>query len=298
MTARTPAGDEMEFLFADRFDELYGMRRGLTDGKWKYIRNFNPHLPQSPYSFYQFGQPGWTAYEKAWKEGKVTGIHKEQWEAPKQSEQLYDLTADPWETRNLAADPAHAKKLATLRSRLKNTMKQAGDTGLIPEPLFDELSEGSTIAEFAGSEKFDSDGVLDLAFTASAMDSENIPALTASLSSEDPVKRYWGTLGLLVIGEKSASSADAVKPLLKDPTAVVRTTAAEALFRWGEKEAAAESMLNDVSVKMDPSSLLNLLNTIRRYDLLDRLPKGWAKEKNMKGGDYDYIKRFSERAMD
>ncbi len=35
-----PAADEMEFLYADRFDELYGMRRGLTDGKWKYIRNF------------------------------------------------------------------------------------------------------------------------------------------------------------------------------------------------------------------------------------------------------------------
>jgi len=47
------------------------MRRGLTDGKWKYIRNFNPHLPQVPYSFYQFGQPGWTAFKKAFDEGKL-----------------------------------------------------------------------------------------------------------------------------------------------------------------------------------------------------------------------------------
>ena len=76
----------MEFLFADRFDELYGMRRGLTDGKWKYIRNFNPHLPLAPYSFYQFGQPGWVAYEKAWKQGKLSGVHKALWEAPVISE--------------------------------------------------------------------------------------------------------------------------------------------------------------------------------------------------------------------
>ncbi len=293
-----PAEDEMEFLFADRFDELYGMRRGLTDGKWKYIRNFNPHLPQSPYSFFQFGQPGWTAYEKAWKEGKLSGIHKEQWEAPVISEQLYDLSADPWETKNLATEPAHAEKLATLRARLKSTMIETKDTGIIPEPLFAELSKGSTIADFAQSDKFDLDGVLDLAFTASAMDARNIPALTESLTSKDPVKRYWATLGLLVLGEKSVDSAEAVTPLLRDAAPVVRTTAAEALIRWGEKDLGSKAMIADVATEMDPSSLLNLLNTVRRYDLLEKLPKGWMKGKTMKGGDYDYIKRFSQRAMD
>jgi arylsulfatase A-like enzyme len=142
-----PAADEMEFLYADRFDELYGMRRGLTDGKWKYIRNFNPDRPTAPYSFYQFGQPGWVAYQKAFEEGKLSGYPKTIWEAPGTSEQLYDLSADPWEMHNLAADPAHAEKLASLRERLKNTMKGIVDTGLIPEPLFDSLSKGSTIAD-------------------------------------------------------------------------------------------------------------------------------------------------------
>jgi arylsulfatase A-like enzyme len=45
-----PAKDEVEFLYADRFDEIYGMRRGITDGRWKYIRRFTPHLPAAPYS--------------------------------------------------------------------------------------------------------------------------------------------------------------------------------------------------------------------------------------------------------
>jgi len=292
---KAPAADEMEFLFADRFDELYGMHRCLTDGKWKYIRNFNPHLPQAPYSFYQFGQPGWVAYEKAWKEGKLSGIHKAQWEPPVISEQLYDLSADPWEINNLAADPAHVEKLAAMRSRLKGTMKEIKDTGLVPEPLFDELSKGSTIADYVQSDKFDLEGVLDLAFTASAMDEKNIPALTEALSSEDPVKRYWGTLGLLVLGEKSVSSVEAVVPLLKDPAPVVRTTSAEALFRWGKKDIASKAMIEDVATEMDPSSLLNLLNTLRRLDLLDRLPKDWAKGKGMTQDSQDYIKRFSQR---
>ena len=293
-----PAGDEMEFLFADRFDELYGMRRGLTDGKWKYIRNFNPHLPQAPYSFYQYGQPGWNAFRKAFDEGKLATEHAAIWLPPVFSEQLYELSADPWETNNLAADPAHAEKLAAMRARLKDTMRQVHDTGLIPEPMFDSLSKGTTIADYAQSDEFNLDAVLDLAFAASAVEESNIPSLTEALSSEDPIQRYWATVGLLVLGEKSAAAADSVAALLKDEHAVVRTTAAEALMIWGKKDAASKALITDVDMKMDPSSLLNHLNTLRRYDLLGELPKGWGKGKNMKGGDYDYIERFFERVDD
>jgi N-sulfoglucosamine sulfohydrolase len=290
-----PAADEMEFLYADRFDELYGMRRGLTDGKWKYIRNFNPHLPTAPYSFYQFGQPGWTAYEKAWKEGKLTGIHNALWEAPGTSEQLYDLSADPWEINNLAADPAHADKLASLRNRLKATMKEIKDTGLIPESLFKALSKGSTIADYAQSDKFDVGKITDLAFAATEVDAANIPRLREALASDDVVERYWGIIGLRVIDDQAATEAESLVPLLKDKHAVIRTTAGEALFAFGKKDIASKALVADVSTELDPSSLLNLLNTLRRLDLLGQLPENWAKGKNMKGGDYDYIQRFSKR---
>ena len=292
-----PADDEMEFLFADRFDELYGMRRGLTDGKWKYIRNFNPHLPQAPYSFYQFGQPGWNAFRKAFDEGKLTTEFAALWLPPVISEQLYDLSADPWETNNLAGNPAHAEKLASLRARLKDTMKQAADTGLIPEPMFDALSKDTTIADFVQSDKFDLTGVLDLAFDATTTDGKNGWNLIAAMASNDPVKRYWGVLGLMLL-DKEGAHAEVVTPLLKDPVPAIRTTAAEALFRWGKKDVASKAMIEDVASEMGASSLLNLLNTIRRYDLLDQLPKNWMEGKTMKGGDYDYIKRFSQRVMD
>lgn len=292
---KKPAADEMEFLYADRFDERFGMRRGLTDGKWKYIRNFNPQLPQAPYSFYQFGQPGWVAYEKAWKEGKLSGIFKAQWEPPIIPEQLYDLSADPWEINNLAADPAHSDKLKQLRGRLKATMKDIHDTGLVPEPMFNTLAKDSTIADYVQSKNFDLDGVLDLAFKASSMDVANIPELTTNLSSKDPVKRYWAILGLLVLGDKSASEVDAVMPLLEDPFHMNRGIAAEALFRWGKKDVASNALVADVKSKMNPYSLLYLINIIRRLDLVDRLPEDWAKGIDMKGDDYEYINRFRLR---
>jgi hypothetical protein len=214
------------------------------------------------------------------------------------SEQLYDLAADPWEINNLAAEPAHAEKLAALRERLKSTMKEIQDTGLVPEPLFDALAKGSTIADYVQSDKFDLAAVLDLAFAASAMDGSNIPRFIEALTSPDPVQQYWATLGLLVLGDKSANSADSVIPLLKDEHAVVRTIAGEALIIWGKKEIASKALVADLASDMDPSSLLNLLNTLRRYDLLSELPENWAKGKNMKGGDYDYIQRFSKRTKE
>jgi hypothetical protein len=66
----------------------------------------------------------------------------------------------------------------------------------------------------------------------------------------------------------------------------------------GKKDIAAEALLADVASEMDAPSLLNLLNTLRRYGLLDRLPEGWAKGKSMKGADFNYIERFSKRTKE
>lgn len=293
-----PAADEMEFLYADRFDELYGMRRGLTDGKWKYIRNFNPDFPTAPYSFYQFGQPGWTAYHKAYQNGKLSGYHKAQWEAPGTSEQLYDLAADPWETHNLAADPAHAEKLATLRERLKATMKKVQDTGIVPEPLFKTLAGESTLAEQVQGASFDVDKITDLAFTATEVDVKNLARLKVALGSADPTERYWGVVGLRLLGEKAAVEAEALRPLLKDKHAGIRTAAGEALFKLGRKDLAAEALVADIASELDSYSLLNLLNTLRRLDLLDRLPGDWAKGKGGAAGNMGYIQRFSKRTKE
>jgi hypothetical protein len=287
-----PAGDDMEFLYADRFDELYGMRRGLTDGKWKYIRNFNPHLPNAPFSFYQFGQPGWVAFQKAWQAGELRGIHQALWDAPSVTEQLYDLTSDPWEIKNLAADPAHAERLTALRRRLKSTMIAAQDTGLVPEPLFASLAAKSTIADHVQSPAFDLNGIADIAFCASAGNPADLPILKKAIASQDPVARYWGALGFRVLGSKAADESSALAPLLKDAHPAIRTTAADAFCSMGMKEIGGAALLADLDTTMGEASLLNLLNTLRRHDLLDQIEEDWVEGKTKKDG---YIRRFFEK---
>lgn len=293
-----PAADEMEFLYADRFDELFGMRRGLTDGKWKYIRNFNPDFPTAPYSFYQFGQPGWTAYQKAYSNGKLSGYHKALWEAPGTSEQLYDLAADPWEMNNLATNPAHTEKLSALREQLKATMKKVHDTGLVPEPLFKDLAGDSPLADHVQSEKFDIAKIADVAFTATEIDPKNIPRLKTAIASTDLTERYWGIVGMRLLGEKAAAESDTLLPLLKDNSACIRTTAGQALYAMGKKDSATVALVADILSPMDSPSLLNLLNTLRRYELLDRLPTNWEKAKKMGEGGENYIQRFSKKTKE
>lgn len=51
------------------------------------------------------------------------------------AEELYDLTADPHEVNNLAADPKHKATLEAMRKRLAEWEEKTDDKGRKPEPM-------------------------------------------------------------------------------------------------------------------------------------------------------------------
>jgi arylsulfatase A-like enzyme len=285
---RGPAGDGI-FLYADRFDEFYGMRRGWTDGRWKYIRRFTPHLPAAPYSEYQFSMPSWTAWRKAWQDGKLGEAHRRMWEAPQPVEELFDLDADPWEIDNLAKDPAHAGRLAAMRAKVRDAMVRIKDTGVVPEPMFAKLCGGHPLADVVGEPEFGHEALVDLAFAATSGNAD--PGLLKNaLISEDPVKRYWGLLGILLRGGTNGAGG-----LLDDPHSVIRTLAAETLHAAGEPEAARKALLAELARDNDEYSMLYLLNAMQRLDMDKHVPDPWvaATLANPKAGEY--AKRYAQR---
>jgi len=182
-----PPEEQFALLYADRFDEFYGMRRGITNGRWKYIRRFTPHLPAAPYSSYQFGQAGWAAWQQAWKAGNLTGQFNNFWEANQPVEELFDTQADPWEIKNLATEPGYQAQLKKMRKQLKTAMIQTRDTGLIPEPMFHSLAANSTISEYFTTDSKILPQLVDLAFAASSRDTANLEKFTALTNSEHPL---------------------------------------------------------------------------------------------------------------
>jgi hypothetical protein len=285
---RSKPGDGV-FLFADRFDEIYGMRRGWTDGRWKYIRRFNPHLPAAPYSYYQFSMPCWTAWRKAWRDGKLDERHRRIWEAPQPAEELFDLQADPWEIHNLAGDPAHAERLAMMRARLKAKMSDVKDTGIIPEPMFAALCPDLPVADFARSGDFDHAGVLELAFAASSGDPAELERMQAAMKSDDPVKRYWGLLGMRVRG-----NAEGAAVLLEDPHPANRIMAAEALHAAGQAEVAAKALLAELEKDLGEYPTIYLLNAVTRLGISAQVPDEWVSKTLRKGNANEYIRRFAQ----
>ena len=289
---RTTSGDGV-FLFADRFDEIYGMRRGWTDGRWKYIRRLTPHLPAAPYSSYQFSMPSWDAWRKAWRNGKLDERHRRIWEAPQPVEELFDTENDPWEIHNLAGDPVHAARLAAMRARLKAKMSEVKDTGIIPEPMFEALCPDRPVADFARSGNFDHAGVLDLAFAASSGDPAELGRLQAAMKSDDPVKRYWGLLGMRVRGK-----AEGAAPLLEDQHPVNRVLAADALHAAGQTEVGAKALLAELEKDLGDYPTVYLLNAITRLGISDQVPDEWVKITLKKGQANEYVRRFAQEIRD
>lgn len=290
------ADDATMFLFADRFDEIYGMRRGLVSekGRYRYIRRFTPQLSAAPYSSYQFGQAGWRAWEKAWKDGKLSDKDKRIWEPNQPVEELFDLKSDPWEVNNLASDPAQAERLKSMRELLKNKMIETRDLGLVPEAMFADLAPNAPVSDILDKRADQMKSFVDLAFIATERDPKNLDSLISGLKSESSIVRYWASHGLLLLGEGALSAEAELKKLLSDSSSAVRVTSAYALFSMGKKEAARDALIAELSKTKDEFAILYAINTIIHCRLSKEVPDEWinATLKNKK--TQEYVRRITE----
>ena len=123
----------------DRVDEAYDVIRCVRDKRFKYIRNFMPHLPRSLDVAYMNQMPTMAEMRRLFAEGKLKGPELQYFERPKPLEELYDTQTDPHEVHNLASDPRHRDTLTRLREELFRWMEQMGDFGLLPECDFDKM---------------------------------------------------------------------------------------------------------------------------------------------------------------
>lgn len=134
-----------KFVFAarDRMDETYDIIRAVRDKRFKYIRNFAPHLPYAQEVEYAEETPTMQEWRRLYAEGKLNEVQRFFFMPTKPIEELYDTQTDPHETRNLANDPQYRSVLETMRAELFKWMRETGDVGLIPEPELTEMMRPS-----------------------------------------------------------------------------------------------------------------------------------------------------------
>jgi arylsulfatase A-like enzyme len=114
---------------------VYPIRAIRTAG-WKLILNLHPEYAHTTHIDKALARDGgryWISwFEKAQTDSATAALVHRYHARP--ALELYDVAADPHEQRNLAADPAHAARIADLRAQLTAWMKAQGDQ----ETVFNE----------------------------------------------------------------------------------------------------------------------------------------------------------------
>lgn len=119
----------------DRWDEVYDKSRTIVGKRYKYIRNDMPEVPYfTTHAYEEKVRPIRPVLWKLFKEGKMNEVQAYLMQPQKPKEELYDLQADPWETKNLIDDPKLAGEADKLRTALRKWEEDTDDKGRYPEP--------------------------------------------------------------------------------------------------------------------------------------------------------------------
>ena len=110
--------------------------RYVRDERFKYIRNFYPHYPNTP-SADALRSPVFRKMQVLRDAGKLSPAQMSCFIKPRPVEELYDVVNDPYELVNLAGRPEYAEDLKRLRLQLKLWQKRTHDQ----EPEFEAPDE-------------------------------------------------------------------------------------------------------------------------------------------------------------
>ena len=280
------ARDE-SFGYADRFDEKYDLVRSIRKGRFQYIRNYQPYLPDGLNNNYRYKCLAYKEWRDLFEAGKLTGPAKQFYE-PKAVEQLYDCQADPHQVHNLAGDSKYAATLVDLRKRLQEKVKQLPDLSFYPESYLTEHAMDNPV-RFGQTHKSEIAVLADTADLALLSFEKAKPQLREALGSDNEMIRYWAAMACTSFGETASDLADDVMPLLKDKSLAVRIRAAEFLGLIGEinPQTVLTEVVNTTDNAVVATEALNSVVWFRDF-FEDRYPVARSDFKPVsKGADVD-----------
>ncbi|MEQ9411371.1 MAG: sulfatase-like hydrolase/transferase [Fuerstiella sp.] len=240
----------------DRMDERYDIIRMVRDHRYRYVRNYEPY--RTWYQYMNTPEKGRTMKEiRRAAAGKRRATVAQFLTDHKPLEELYDVSADPHELTNLAADPDYAEKLRELREQHLKWVVDTRDLGLIPEAELHRLRDAAgsewAILNTGDDAEARMQTIRDAAVLAGATDAKDLPQLAAWLLHPDATVRYWAATGIGNRGDLPETfrlPTSSLLRLLQDESENVRVAAARALASVGQKEVALEAlsrMLDDGS---------------------------------------------------
>ncbi|MFT4690939.1 MAG: sulfatase-like hydrolase/transferase [Verrucomicrobiia bacterium] len=271
--------------FRGRRGERYDIVRGVRSKRFLYLRNYTPHLPVMQFNGYSFAIPGYSAWMNAWQDGRCSP-EQAQWFEPKASEELYAVDDDPDNIHNLAANPPLAETLKAMRAENDRHLLAIRDSVFFPEGM-----SGRNHAAYQSDDSYPLNRLLALATKVS--NRSNVSAFETAMKDSNPCVRYWGVMGCIVLGKRSAPADSVLRELLKDPESLIRIQAARALAGSGQTAAAVDTLRKHLNSK-DQILQLRAVLAVDECDLLPAEPSLRLPLQRIRSA---YAKRVSDRLL-
>lgn len=233
---------EYVFGHSDRVDEAYEMSRTVRGKRYRYIRNYLPHLALIQPNFYTDQSEIMKALRRIKDLGNLTEAQQSMWLETRTVEELFDTEQDPYEVNNLAGLPEYQEVLFTMRKAQKDWAIRTKDSGLLHEIDMHRIGKESTIYE--ALQKRDNFPIqkmltaMDVLFQQEVTSEKVLPLLKA----KEPALRFWAAIMLQTHRLNDNSIMEALGQLLSDPHPSVRLTAAQSLCNLGDCKAALKTV--------------------------------------------------------
>lgn len=243
------------FGMRNRMDERYDFVRTVTDGRYRYIRNYAPHRPCGQHQAFAWLAQGYQSYERAFLAGECSGPQRRFFER-RPVEEFYDVKTDPDQIDNLAARPEQRKRLSTMRRALDAHMLAIRDNGFIPEGLSVEGYQASR-----STAAYPLKDIMALAEDAARGDPAGLRRFADLLAHPNAVMRYWAATGLLIMGPAARPAAQNLRSALEsDPCPQVRIVAAEAATHIGMADAGVRVLVDLLAADQPDPVRLQAIN--------------------------------------
>ena len=288
-------GKKYVFPALDRTDESSELSRSVSDGRYLYTKVFMPFQPFVRWNMYYDMSDLQKQIRADYKAGLLNGVQKTILE-PRQSEYLFDLKNDKWETKNLINNPDLKNKVSELRNVLKTELIDVRDAHFMPE--FSYIQQKKMPVELASN---NIEYPISTIVNSAMLVGEGKCVLRQQLqlmTDANKYVRYWAAVGLfsqpngVKINEKQL--LDFLKNETNEPT---RVYLLGLVYKLNSKKI---SLMRELLTQNDPELLrmtLQLLITLedsKQILLLDDVKNLSTKINKVKGmfACNEYIKLF------
>ncbi len=255
---------EVTFSYADRFDEKIDFVRAIRVERFKYIRSYQPFNIDGLQNNYRYRMAAYSEWRDLYRLGELNKQQSLFFEC-RSPESLYDLDADPYETKNLADDPKYQTQLESMRGALAQKVRRMPDLSFFPESHLAKHAFGDPVA-FGRSNRQLIVELADIADLAFGSFDEVRSDIQQALESEIEWKRYWGLIVCSCFGKAAATFCDKAESMLaRDSNRLVRVRAAEflALIQARDTMGELKQLLSRTDSPIEANEILNTIVLLR-----------------------------------